>query len=111
MANGPQDYRDPKVTTTGTTTGRSSMNWLWYVLGALLLLLLLGWLLGLFGADDTATATDATATEEPAPTEGVVVTEDPAATDGAATDGAAGDAVIQEPATDGATGTTDEVAD
>lgn len=90
MANGPQDYRDPKVT---TTERRSSMAWLWWVLGAIVLLLLLGWLLGWFGADDT----DAVVVTEPAATEGVVtdevvVTEPEPAVEGA---------VTEEPATEG----------
>ena len=78
LANGPQDYRDPKVTTTTTTTTQSSpMKWLWYALGALLVLLLLGWLLGLFsGNDDEAavTADPAAATD----TEAGSATEAPA---------------------------------
>ena len=88
MANGPGDYRDPKVT---TTTGTSSMRWLWYVLGAILLLLLLGWLVGLFGADDAAevetdgaVVVEETEAVDDAVEDGAVVVEDPAATDGAA---------------------------
>lgn len=50
------------------------MKWLWYALGALLLLALLGWLLGLFGGHDEEEAV----TVEPVETEEVVVTEEPA---------------------------------
>jgi hypothetical protein len=64
------------------------MNWLWYVLGALVLLLLLAWLLGLFAADEN----DAAETTEPA------TTEAPAAGDAAAGDAATEDAA--EGATD-----------
>ena len=73
MANGPQDYRDPKVTTT-TTTQSSPMKWLWYALGALLVLLLLGWLLGLFSGNDD----EAAVTADPAAAEEAVGTEEPA---------------------------------
>ncbi|WP_210530390.1 hypothetical protein [Rubellimicrobium arenae] len=95
MANGPQDYRDPKVT---TTERRSSMNWLWYLIGAIIILALLGWLLGLFGgADDAATTTDAPAT-----------TNGAAATDGAATTGetTGGTTGATTGTTTGTTGTT-----
>jgi hypothetical protein len=107
MANGPQDYRDPKVTSTGasgTTTGSSSGKWLWYILGALLVLLLLGWLLGLFsGADE---ADEVVVTEEPAATaEQATTTEEPAA----ATQGAATTTTV-EPAAEGETATTTEGA-
>lgn len=78
MANGPQDYRDPKVTTTDRG---GSMRWLWYVLGAIVLLLLLGWLLGLFSANE----------EAPVAEDGAAVVEEPA-------DAPA--AVEAEPATD-----------
>jgi hypothetical protein len=87
MADGPQDYRDPKVTTTSTTAGSGSRNWLWYIIGAVLLLLLLGWLLGLFSANDEAAVID-----EPAATEGTAST------------------TTVEPATEGATTTTVEPA-
>ncbi len=97
MANGPGDYRDPKVTTTGQS---GSMRWLWYLLGALLLLLLLGWLLGLFGreaaeeAQTEGTATETVVTEEPA-TE-TTTTEVPATTEGAAETEAGGEPVVTE---------------
>lgn len=107
MANGPQDYRDPKVTTSGTTARTGSRNWLWYLIGAIVLLLLLGWLLGLFSAADDQAATDAVVVDEPAATGTATTTETPAATDdAAATDGAA--------TTGGATtttGTTEAPAD
>lgn len=69
MANGPGDYRDPKVTTTDRG---SSMKWLWYVLGAILLLLLLAWLLGWFGGEEAVVVEDAAVVEEG---EGAVVVE------------------------------------
>ena len=61
MANTPNDYRDPKVSTTTEKTG--NRNWLWIALAVLVALLLLAWLLGLFGGDDDV---DAVVTEEPA---------------------------------------------
>ena len=88
MANGPGDYRDPKVT---TTSGSSSTRWLWYVLGAIVLLLLLGWLLGLFAGDDAAeveaegaAVVEQTESAGDAVEEGAVVVEEPAATESAA---------------------------
>ena len=93
MADGPQGYRDPKVTTTGTTSASGSRKWLWYIIGAIVLLLLLGWLLGLFSAADTDTAV----TEEPAATQGTATTDDAATTGATATEGTA--------ATEGATAT------
>ena len=99
MANGPQDYRDPKVTTTGTTSASGSRNWLWYIIGAVVLLLLLGWLLGLFAAADD----EAAVTEEPAATEGAVATDDAAATDDVTV-------TTEEPAVEG-TATTEGAAE
>lgn len=96
MANGPQDYRDPKVTTTGRS---GSLNWLWYVLGALLLLLLLSWLLGLFSADEEVVTTEPAATETVTETETVTVTDE-AATDAATTDAATEDAATEDAATE-----------
>lgn len=63
MASGPKDYRNPKTT---TTDAGSKSNWLWYILGAIVLLLILAWLFGwLGGADDEITATEPVVTEEP----------------------------------------------
>lgn len=67
MADGPKDYRDPKVTTTDRG---SSMKWLWWILGAIVLLLLLAWLLGWFGREET----EAVVVEEPV--EGEVLEEE-----------------------------------
>ena len=101
MANGPHDYRDPKVTTTGRT---GPMKWLWWVLGAIVLLLLLAWLLGLFGADeavevetDEAVVVEETEATEEAVEEEAVVTEDgePLVTED-------GDAVVTEEAAEDA---------
>lgn len=81
MANGPKDYRDPKVTTTERSG--SSMKWLWYLLGALVLLLLLGWLLGWFGGADEAAVEDGAAAGATAvePAEGTTAVEAEPATD------------------------------
>ena len=75
MANTPNDYRDPKVSTTTEKTG--NRNWLWIALAVLAGLILLAFLLGLFGGDDevdaVATETDAVVVEED--TDAVVVEE------------------------------------
>jgi succinate dehydrogenase hydrophobic anchor subunit len=57
MADGPNDFRDPKVTTTGRKdSGGGIGKWIAIAVGAILLLLLLGWLLGLFADDDVDAA-------------------------------------------------------
>ena len=61
MANTPNDYRDPKV--SSTTEKSSNRNWLWIALAVLAALILLAWLLGLFGGEEEV---DAVVTEEPA---------------------------------------------
>lgn len=71
MANTPNDYRDPKVSTTTERAG-SNRNWLWIALAVLAGLILLGWLLGLFSGDDEV---DAVVTEEPAAV-GTTTTDD-----------------------------------
>lgn len=70
MANGPGDFRDR----TGTSAPRSSSRVIGYVVGAIVLLLLLAWLLGLFGADEAAEVDtdEAVVTDEPAVTEEAV---------------------------------------
>jgi hypothetical protein len=82
MANGPNDYQDPKVTTTDRG---GAMKWLWWILGAIVVLLLLSWLLGLFATDDVAEveSDDAVIVED-----GAAVVEEPAAAGDAAEDGA-----------------------
>jgi hypothetical protein len=89
VANGPGDYRDPKVT---TTERGGSMKWLWYVLGAILLLLLLAWLLGLLGGE----AAEEVQTEDAAVVEETAVTEEPEATEDAAATDAGGEQVVTE---------------
>ncbi len=49
MATNDPNYRDPKVTTTASSSGTS--KWIAYVIGGLILLALLAWLLGLFDND------------------------------------------------------------
>jgi hypothetical protein len=51
MADNPKDFRDPKVSDTGGSKGGAG-KWIAIIVGALLLLLLLAWLLGLFGGDE-----------------------------------------------------------
>ena len=71
MADGPRDYRDPKVT---TSESGSSMKWLWYIVGAIVLLLLLAWLFGWFGdAVDDGAVTQEPAIEE---NEGTIIVPD-----------------------------------
>lgn len=65
MANTPNDYRDPKVSTTEKS---SSRNWLWIALAVIAGLILLAFLFGAFGGGDDV---DAVATED-----GVVIEED-----------------------------------
>ena len=58
MASSPNDFRDPKVTPDGSGGSSGGMGkWIAIAVAALLVLLLLGWLLGLFGGDDEAVVT------------------------------------------------------
>ena len=57
MATDPKDFRDPTVTsTTKPATTESAQNpmmkWIAIAAGVIVLLLVLGWLLGLFADDD-----------------------------------------------------------
>ena len=66
MADDPKDFREPKVTsTTGTGStpakGGGIPKWVLGLIAALVALLLLAWLLGLFAGDDEV---DAVVTEE-----------------------------------------------
>ena len=78
MANTPNDYRDPKVSTTTEKTG--NRNWLWIALAVLAGLILLAFLLGLFGGDEEEV--DAVVTDDAAVTTDedvdAVVVEEPA---------------------------------
>ena len=65
MANTPNDYRDPKVSTTEKSGNR---NWLWIALAVIAGLILLAFLLGLFGGGDE----EEVVVEEP-----VVIEEEP----------------------------------
>ncbi len=50
-------------------TGRGSSRWIWYIVGAVIILLLLAWLAGLFGADEAVQVDgEAAVVEEPAAT-------------------------------------------
>ncbi len=70
MADGPENFRDPKVTSTDAkTTGSGGMGkWIGIALAVIVALLVLGWLLGLFADDDVD------AVEVPAETGTVVET-------------------------------------
>lgn len=68
MADGPNDFRDPKVTPGTKETGGIG-KWIGIAVAAILVLLLLGWLLGLFADDDVD------AVVVPAEDGAVVVTE------------------------------------
>ena len=60
------DYRDPKVTKTEDKSS-NMMKWLGIAAAVILALLLLAWLLGWFGADETEVETvEPATTEEPA---------------------------------------------
>ncbi len=69
MADGPNDFRDPKVTPGAKDTGGGIGKWIGIAVAAILVLLLLGWLLGLFAGDDVD------AVVVPAEDGAVVVTE------------------------------------
>lgn len=56
MADGPKDFRDPKVTSTSHESGGGIGKWIAIAVAAILLLLLLGWLLGWFGNEDVDAA-------------------------------------------------------
>ena len=56
MADGPNDFRDPKVTTDRKDTGGGIGKWIAIAVGVILLLLLLGWLLGWFADDEVDAA-------------------------------------------------------
>jgi hypothetical protein len=64
------------------------MGWLWWLLGGIVLLLLLGWLLGWFGSEvnEAAVTTNEPTAVESTAAEGVVV--DPAASEGTVVEGA-----------------------
>lgn len=68
MADGPKDFRDPKVT-PGTKASGGIGKWIAIAIAAIVLLLLLGWLFGLFASDDVD------AVVVPAEDGAVVVTE------------------------------------
>ncbi|MGB3555133.1 MAG: hypothetical protein WBA25_10900 [Jannaschia sp.] len=77
MTNDPNNFRDPKVTSTADSSSGGFGKWAAIAVGVLLLLLLLAWLLGLFAADDVETTTvpaDETTTV-PADEGTVVITE------------------------------------
>lgn len=61
MADSPNDYRDPKVTTTKSDSGGIG-KWIAIALAVLLALALLAWLLGLFDDDTEVVTTPATDT-------------------------------------------------
>jgi hypothetical protein len=67
------DYRDPKVTTTGSARSRGMSTWIGIVIAALVIIALIWWWWGA-GVDETVVApTTGTVTEQP-------VTEEPATT-------------------------------
>jgi hypothetical protein len=88
MAQDPKNYRDPKVTTDTRSTGGGPMRWLWIVLGAIVLLLILAWLFGWMGTTRVATVP---VDDEVVVEEGTVLeeTEEGLATTGTAIEGAA----------------------
>jgi hypothetical protein len=56
MAEDPKDFRNPKVTSGGTSDSGGIGKWIAIAVAALLALLLLAWLFGLFGNDDVDAA-------------------------------------------------------
>lgn len=65
MADGPNDLRDPKVTSTSSSDSGGILRWLLIALLVIGLLILLGWLLGLIGQDDDVVVDETVVIEEP----------------------------------------------
>ena len=82
-----EDYRDPKVTTT--ESGSSTGTYVMYAVIGLVALLLLAWLLGLFGGD-----VETVATPVEGEVEAVVVPEDAADPEVTVTTEGGGDPVV-----------------
>ena len=58
MANGPNDFRDPKVTRNTESSANGVIGrWIGILAGIIILLLLVGWMLGWFANTDAETAT------------------------------------------------------
>lgn len=75
------DYRDPKVTNTSGNKANSMGKWIGIALAALLGLLLLGWLFGLFDPEGAGLETADPALIEETDNEAEVETVDPAITE------------------------------
>lgn len=54
MTHDPKNYRDPKVT-TDYRGGSGAMRWIWIVVALIVIVLLLSWIFGGFGADTVTT--------------------------------------------------------
>jgi hypothetical protein len=54
MTHDPKNYRDPKVT-SDHRGGSSAMRWVWIVVAIIVVILLLSWIFGGFGADTVTT--------------------------------------------------------
>ena len=72
MADGPNDFRDPKVTTSSPSGGIG--KWIGLAIAALVALLLLLWLFGAFD-DDEEVVVDQPVVEETETPDAVIVTE------------------------------------
>ena len=57
------DYRDPKVTTTGSK--RDNKKWIGIAVAAVVVLLLIAWWVGAFGTAEVEPVVEAPVTEEP----------------------------------------------
>ncbi|MGR3593504.1 MAG: hypothetical protein ACU0BO_16180 [Limimaricola soesokkakensis] len=75
------DYRDPKVTNADGNKANSMGKWIGIALAALLGLLLLGWLFGLFDPEEAGLETADPALIEETENEAEVETVDPAVTE------------------------------
>jgi hypothetical protein len=62
------DYRDPKVTTTGTKRDSNTGKWIGIAVAALVVLLLIAWWAGAFNGTEIEPVTTAPTTETPATT-------------------------------------------
>ena len=101
------DYRDPKVTDNGTaSTSGGAGKWIGWIVGAIVLLLLLAWLLGLFADDEVVETvpaeTDAVVTQdtEVLETDGAEVEEVEVEVEEVETDVELTEPITEDPATE-----------
>ena len=74
MADGPNDFRDPKVTTNNSSSSGGIGKWIGLAIAALVALLLLLWLFGAFN-DDEEVVVDQPVVEGTDAPDAVIVTD------------------------------------